>query len=91
MFGASGCDQWVGPVDAATGCDQWVWIYCLSQNEVSLLLLCLCFGSLIPTFCSIFVNCFSLFIYHMVKLLLSIGVCKINCYLLSVSIIDMVH
>ena len=47
-LGASGCDQCVGPVDVVTG---W-WIYSLPHNEVSILLLRLCFfGSLIPTFC----------------------------------------
>ena len=52
---ASGCGQYVGPVVVVTGsseCDQWVWsvgvvsgwcIYCLSHNEISILLLCLCF------------------------------------------------
>ena len=54
VTGSSGSDQLVGPVDVVTG---W-WIYSLPHNEVSLLLVSVLFGSLIPTFCSIFVNCF---------------------------------
>ena len=47
VTGPSGCGQWMGPVDVVTWSGHWVWsvgdIHCLSRNEVSLLLLCLCF------------------------------------------------
>ena len=49
----SGWGHWMWSLGMVTG---W-WICCLPHNEVSVL-----FGSLVPTSCSVFVNCFSLFI-----------------------------
>ena len=54
VTGSSGCDQWVGPSDVVTGCGQWV---------VDIMFVSVLFGSLVPTFCSIFKTLFFILVF----------------------------
>ena len=79
MGGASGCGQRVWSLGVVTGCGHWVWsvgdgyMYYLPHNEVSLLLLCLCFLAASSYFLFNFVNCFSFIVQGLSSILRTMG------------------
>ena len=82
---ASGCDQCVGPVDMVTGCGQWWWIYFYLIMNIPTPIVSVLFGSLIPTFHAIFVNCFFILVLDLctkVTIATHFMLCTNLCFLL---------